>query len=119
MERPYADGGWKSNSSLIIGINSYFVKNIEGNKKARKRIHGLSHFLKCQKILLALAGFKTLVRLVDDIDTAAAFDNFAVTVAFFKCFQRVNDLHGLFFRVRVLNCGRTIANPLNSCQDLY
>lgn len=58
------------------------------NKKARKRIYGLFHFLMNQKILcLALTGFEALVHLVDDIDAATTFNNFAVTVAFFDCFQ--------------------------------
>ncbi len=49
-----------------------------------------------------MTGFITLVHLVDDIGAAAALDNLAVTVAFFDCFQRVNDLHGSYFRLEFL-----------------
>ncbi len=72
-------------------------------------IHG--EFLRRQ---LALACFVALVRLVDDVYAAAAFDNLAVTVAFFYCFQRVNDFHVYIF----LNSGRTLPKKAAACQHI-
>ena len=86
------------------------------NKKARKRIYGLSHFRNIGNFELALAGFITLVRLVDDVNASAALDNLAVTVAFFDCFQRVNDLHNSIFRSQSLELWADNSQRPQPCQ---
>ena len=43
---------------------------------------------------LALAGLKTWVTLVNDVNTAATADNFTALLAQFRSLQRVTNLHG-------------------------
>lgn len=44
---------------------------------------------------LALTSLETLVFLIDDVDTATAFDHAAVAVTAFQCFQRVSNFHNV------------------------
>jgi hypothetical protein len=95
-----------------IRENGLFHASKRQNKRARYSQRALPLPNMSEIPELPLAGLIALVHLVDDIGAAATFDNFAVTVAFFNGFQRVNDFHGCIF----LNSGRTVQNGGYACQ---